>query len=70
MTNLVHQRALTRREKEVLRLIGHGRSSKEIASALNVSVATVGNHRKNICRKMGLHSTAELVAFAARSQHK
>ncbi len=58
---------LTQREREVLRLIAHGNTSKLVAEALAVSIHTVSNHRKHICRKLGLHSTAELVAFAARS---
>jgi DNA-binding CsgD family transcriptional regulator len=56
--------ALTRREQEVLGMIGQGRTSKQIAGLLNLSVYTVNNHRKHICKKMGLHSTAQLVAFA------
>jgi DNA-binding CsgD family transcriptional regulator len=55
---------LTRREKEVLELIGQGKTSKQIAHNLNLSVYTVNNHRKHICKKVGLHSTAQLVAFA------
>ncbi len=55
---------LTRREREVLDLIGQGKTSKQIAAALNLSVYTVNNHRKHICKKAGLHSTAQLVAFA------
>ncbi len=61
---------LTARENEILELVGKGLSSKEIASALNVSVQTVANHRKSICRKLGLHSTAELVAYAAAFRAK
>jgi len=57
---------LTPREKQVLRLIGRGKTSREIADALSLSVDTVGNHRKSICRKLDLHSTAELVAYGAR----
>jgi DNA-binding CsgD family transcriptional regulator len=56
--------APTRREREVLDLIGLGKTSKQIAAALNLSVYTVNNHRKHICKKIGLHSTAQLVAFA------
>jgi len=61
---------LTQREREVLRLIAHGHTSKQVASSLAVSIHTVSNHRKHICRKLSLHSTAELVAFAARSLHE
>ncbi len=59
---------LTAREQEILGLIGKGLSSKEIAFTLHLSVQTVANHRKSICRKLGLHSTAQLVAYAATAQ--
>jgi two-component system, NarL family, nitrate/nitrite response regulator NarL len=55
---------LTPKEKEVLKYIGQGKTSKQIAIALNLSVFTVSNHRRHICKKFGLHSTAQLVAFA------
>ena len=55
---------LTRRELEVLEKIGQGKTSRQIAETLNLSVFTVNNHRKHICKKIGLHSTAQLVAFA------
>ena len=61
-------KSLTRREREVLKFISQGKTSKQIASALNLSVFTVSNHRKHICKKYGLHSTAQLVAFAVRQQ--
>ena len=57
---------LTPREKEILGQIGRGLTSKEVARELGVSVETVRNHRKSICRKLSLHSTAELVAHAAK----
>ncbi len=57
---------LTQRETEVLELIAQGKTSKQIAESLRVSVHTIGNHRKHICRKLRLHTTAELVAFAVR----
>jgi DNA-binding CsgD family transcriptional regulator len=57
---------LTAKETEVLKMIGNGSSSKEIAAALHVSLLTVANHRKHICAKLQLHSTAALVAYAAR----
>jgi len=56
---------LTAKEMEVLNLIGHGNTSKEIAARLHVSLETVANHRKHICAKLQLHSTAALVAYAA-----
>ena len=60
-------RKLTAREMQVLALVGEGKTSKQVALSLNLSVETVANHRKHICRKLGLHSTAELVAYAVRS---
>ncbi len=59
---------LTAREKEVLRLVGEGKTNREIAAALRISVWTVANHRKHICAKLGVHSTAGLVAFAGSPQ--
>lgn len=56
--------ALTDREAQIFSLIGHGKSSKEIAADLAISAATVATHRKHICAKLGLHSTAELASRA------
>ena len=58
---------LSVREQDILGLLAKGLSSKEIANALLISIHTVSNHRRNICQKLGLHSTRELVLFAARS---
>lgn len=55
---------LTSRERQVLALIAHGKTSKEIADCMSLSVETVGNHRKSLCRKLAVHSTAELVLRA------
>ncbi len=55
---------LTRREREILDHIAQGKTSRQIARLLNLSVYTVNNHRKHICKKAGLHSTAQLVAYA------
>jgi DNA-binding CsgD family transcriptional regulator len=60
--------ALTPREREVLDLIGEGQMSKQIADQLHVSVYTINNHRKHICKKLGLHSTAQLVVAAVRQR--
>ena len=57
---------LTTRELEVLQLIVNGRSNKEIATVLGVSVNTVAVHRANIMQALGLHNTAELVVYAIR----
>jgi DNA-binding NarL/FixJ family response regulator len=57
---------LTPREREVLQLLAEGKSNKETASALGISVMTVETHRSNIMRKLGAHSVAELVHYAVR----
>ncbi|MFL6437054.1 MAG: response regulator [Terriglobales bacterium] len=58
---------LTARELEVLQLIAVGKSNKEIASDLDLSVNTVAVHRANIMNALGLHKTAELVVYAIRN---
>jgi DNA-binding NarL/FixJ family response regulator len=57
---------LTSREQEVLRLLAQGLSTKEISDKLFISPKTAENHRANIMKKLDLHSTFELVRFAAR----
>ena len=54
------------RESEVLQLLAEGRTSAQIARRLHVSIRTVETHRRNIMRKLGLHSVAELTKFAIR----
>jgi DNA-binding CsgD family transcriptional regulator len=58
---------LTGREQQVLMMVGSGRTTKEIASTLGTSVETIANHRKHICQKLDVHSTAQMVSVAARS---
>lgn len=58
---------LTSREREVLQWIAEGRTNKEIAQGLNLSVYTVEAHRGRIMEKLNLHSTGELVRFAVRN---
>ncbi|MEA3336367.1 MAG: response regulator transcription factor [Chloroflexota bacterium] len=55
---------LTPREREVLTLIAEGKSNKEIAKELVISVKTVDRHRENIMRKLNLHNRVELVKYA------
>ena len=57
---------LTQREKQVLQLIAHGKSNKEIAVMLDLSVNTVAVHRANLMSALGVHKTAELVLFAVK----
>jgi DNA-binding NarL/FixJ family response regulator len=55
---------LSLRERETLQLIAEGRTEKEIAFLLKISIKTVGFHRENIKRKLGLRTTAELTRYA------
>jgi len=57
---------LTQREKQVLQLIATGKSNKEIAVILDLSVNTVAVHRANLMSALGVHKTAELVLFAVK----
>ena len=59
---------LTDREREVLQLIAEGKTNKEIATRLDVSVNTVETHRKHTMEKLDLHNTAEIVRFAVRKK--
>jgi len=58
---------LTTRELEVLQLIVGGKSNKEIADVLSLSVNTVAVHRANIMNALGIHKTAELIVYAIRN---
>ncbi len=58
--------ALSEREREVFQLIAEGHSSKEIATMLGVSPATVETHRAHVFQKLDVHNTAELVLYAVR----
>jgi DNA-binding NarL/FixJ family response regulator len=59
---------LTDREKEVLQLLAEGKSNKEAAAILNVSVYTVDSHRTHLMQKLNLHNTAEIVLYAVRKK--
>jgi DNA-binding NarL/FixJ family response regulator len=58
---------LTPREREVVQLLAEGKSSKEVAVALGLSVKTAETHRSNIMRKLELHSVSDLVLYAVRN---
>ena len=58
--------SLSTREREILQLVAEGKANKEIASLLFVSTSTVETHRAHIMEKLGLHSAAEIVLYAAR----
>jgi DNA-binding NarL/FixJ family response regulator len=58
--------ALTDREKQVLKLVAEGRTNKEVAEVLGVSVKTAMSHREHMMQKLDLHSRTELIKFALR----
>jgi two-component system, NarL family, response regulator NreC len=57
---------LTGREREILQLLAEGKTNKDVATALNISLYTVETHRSNILQKLNLHNSAELVLYAVR----
>jgi DNA-binding NarL/FixJ family response regulator len=58
---------LTSREREVVQLLAEGKSTKEVAVALGVSVKTAETHRSNLMRKLDVHSVSQLVLYAVRN---
>lgn len=58
---------LTPREREVIQLVAEGKSTKEVAMALSLSVKTAETHRTNLMRKLNLHSVADLTLYAVRN---
>jgi len=58
---------LTPREREIVQLLAEGKSSREVADALGLSVKTAETHRANIMRKLNLHSVSDLVMYAVRN---
>jgi len=59
--------ALTTREREVIQLLAEGKTSKEVAATLSLSVKTAETHRTNLMRKLDLHSVADLTRYAVRN---
>ncbi len=59
---------LTPRQEEIVRLLASGKSNKEVANALGISVKTAETHRNNIMHKLDLHSFSDLVRFAVREK--
>jgi len=66
-TNLPSEQ-LTSREREIVQLLAEGKTSKEVASTLNISAKTAETHRANIMKKMEFHSVGEIVRYAVRNQ--
>jgi DNA-binding NarL/FixJ family response regulator len=58
--------SLTDREKQVLKLVAEGRSNKEVAEVLGISVKTAMSHREHVMEKLGVHNRTELVRFALK----
>jgi DNA-binding NarL/FixJ family response regulator len=58
---------LTPREREIVQLLAEGKSSREVADALGLSIKTAETHRANIMRKLNLHSVSDLVLYAVRN---
>jgi DNA-binding NarL/FixJ family response regulator len=65
---LPQRNRLTTREREIVQLLAEGKSSKEVAVALGISVKTAETHRANIMRKLEIHSVSELVRYAIKNQ--
>lgn len=61
------KQVLTRRERQVIQLLAEGKSTKEVAAVLDLSVKTAETHRSNIMGKLGLHSISEVVLYAVRN---
>jgi len=63
----LHEDHLTPREREVVQLLADGKTAKEVAANLGLSVKTVETHRSNVMRKLQIHSVSELVLYAVRN---
>jgi DNA-binding NarL/FixJ family response regulator len=63
---LIH-RTLSAREREIVQLVAEGKSCKEVAVTLGISVKTAETHRSNIMRKLEMHSVSELARYAVKN---
>jgi DNA-binding NarL/FixJ family response regulator len=59
---------ITPREREIVKLLAEGKSSREVATSLNISLKTAETHRSNLMRKLNLHTVSELVRYAVRNE--
>jgi DNA-binding NarL/FixJ family response regulator len=66
-TDTPAQCVLTPREREVIQLVAEGKTTKEVAAALSLSIKTAETHRTNLMRKLDLHSVADLTLYAVRN---
>lgn len=67
-TGTLMRHRLSSREREIVQLLAEGKSSKEVAVVLGISVKTAETHRANIMRKLEMHSVSELVRYAVRNR--
>jgi DNA-binding NarL/FixJ family response regulator len=67
-TNRASLSLLTTREREIVQLLAEGKSNKEVADILGISVKTVETHRSHVMTKLNLHSMSDLVRYAVRNQ--
>ena len=67
LSGAAQRNRLTAREREIVQLLAEGKSNKEVAATLNISVKTAETHRTNIMNKLDLHSISELVRYAVRN---
>jgi DNA-binding NarL/FixJ family response regulator len=65
-SSVLTRKALSAREREIVQLLAEGKSSKEVAVTLGISVKTAETHRANIMRKLEMHSVSELVRYAVK----
>ena len=65
--NEIDRLRLTARQREIVQLLAEGKSSKEVATSLDISVKTAETHRANIMRRLDCHSVTELVRYAVRN---
>jgi DNA-binding NarL/FixJ family response regulator len=67
-STILLRKRLTSREREIVQLLAEGKSTKEVAVSLGISVKTAETHRANIMRKLEIHSVSELVRYAVKNQ--
>ncbi len=68
LSRIVRPREITKREREVLKLIAKGFKNREIAEKLGISTKTVETHRANIMNKLALRNVAQLIHYAIREK--
>jgi DNA-binding NarL/FixJ family response regulator len=65
---VVSEEPLSPRERQILQLLAEGKSTKQVATELEITVKTAETHRSNIMRKLDLHRISDLVRYAIRNQ--